>query len=173
MVGPLRRVRSETCAPPALVIALALYGADVRTIGNLLWIIFAGIWLALGYAIAGLVMCITIIGIPFGIQAFKLAQLSLWPFGRTVVPAPATGGVGQLIANLIWLVLFGWEIFLAHLALGALLCITIVGVPFGIQAFKLSVLALWPFGRTVVTIAEAEAMGITGGLANPADPTPR
>ena len=133
----------------------------MRTIGNILWVIFAGIWLAIGYTVAGIVFCITIIGIPFGIQAFKLAGLSLWPFGRTVVPA-SEGGCLQIGANIVWLVLFGWEIFLAHLVAGVILCITIIGIPFGIQAFKLSVLALWPFGRTIVKTADAEAAGMTG-----------
>ena len=121
----------------------------MRTIGNVLWFILAGIWLAMGYAIGGLVMCITIIGIPFGIQSFKLAGLALWPFGRTAAMA-GSGGLLEIIFNLIWLVLVGWGIFLAHLIAGALLCITIIGIPFGIQAFKLSTLALWPFGRVIV-----------------------
>ncbi|MCG9476723.1 MAG: YccF domain-containing protein [Actinomycetia bacterium] len=121
----------------------------MRTIGNILWFILAGIWLAMGYAIGGLVMCITIIGIPFGIQSFKLAGLALWPFGRTAAMA-GSGGLLEIIFNLIWLVLVGWGIFLAHLIAGALLCITIIGIPFGIQAFKLSTLALWPFGRVIV-----------------------
>lgn len=122
----------------------------MRTIGNLLWFLLAGLWLALGYALAGLLMCITIIGIPFGIQAFKLAGFVLWPFGRTVVPTPDSGGVLEIIFNLIWLLLVGWGIFLTHIVSGILLCVTIIGIPFGIQSFKLSVLALWPFGRTVV-----------------------
>jgi uncharacterized membrane protein YccF (DUF307 family) len=122
----------------------------MRTIGNILWFVLAGIWLALGYALAGLVFCITIIGIPFGIQAFKLAGFSLWPFGRTVVPEPGGPGPFDLIANIIWLIFFGWGIFLGYLVAGALLCITIIGIPFGIQAFKLSVLGLWPFGRRIV-----------------------
>jgi uncharacterized membrane protein YccF (DUF307 family) len=122
----------------------------VRTIGNILWVVLAGIWLALGYALSGLVLCVTIIGIPFGIQAFKLAHLSLWPFGRTTVPAGESGGCLEVGFNVLWLVFFGWELFLLHLVTGALLCITIIGIPFGIQAFKLSVLSLWPFGREVV-----------------------
>jgi uncharacterized membrane protein YccF (DUF307 family) len=121
----------------------------MKTIGNILWFLLAGIWLALGYAIGGLVMCITIIGIPFGIQSFKLAGLALWPFGRTTQMG-SSGGVLEIVFNIIWLVLFGWGIFLAHLIAGALLCITIIGIPFGIQAFKLSTLALWPFGRVIV-----------------------
>lgn len=139
----------------------------MRTIGNILWVVFAGIWLALGYALAGLVLCITVVGIPFGVQSFKLAQLSLWPFGRTVIPT-SSGGCLQVGFNVLWLVLFGWEIFLLHLVTGVVLCITVVGIPFGLQAFKLSVLALWPFGRTVVTAAEAGAMDAVGGLAVPA-----
>jgi uncharacterized membrane protein YccF (DUF307 family) len=121
----------------------------VKTIGNVLWLVLAGVWLAIAYALAGLVLCITIIGIPFGVQAFKLAAFSLWPFGRRVVRRP-DGGCLEVGFNVVWLVLFGWEIFLGHLVAGALLCITIIGIPFGIQAFKLSVLALWPFGREIV-----------------------
>lgn len=121
----------------------------MRTLGNILWFILAGVWLALGYALSGLVLCITIIGIPFGIQAFKLAGFVLWPFGRTVVPY-GSGGLLEIIFNLIWLVLFGWAIFVTHIVSGLVLCVTIIGIPFGIQSFKLSVLALWPFGRQVV-----------------------
>ena len=126
----------------------------MKTIGNILWFILAGVWLAIGYAVAGLVLCITIIGIPFGIQAFKLAGFVLWPFGRTVVPTSDAGGVLEVIFNIIWLIIAGWELFLTCLVAGILLCITIIGIPFGIQAFKLSVLSLWPFGREVVDIDE-------------------
>ena len=122
----------------------------MKTIGNILWLVLAGFWLALGYAIGGLVMCITIIGIPFGIQSFKLAGLALWPFGRTAVMGRSDGCL-EVGFNIIWLVLFGWGIFIAHLISGALLCLTIIGIPFGIQAFKLSLLALWPFGRVITT----------------------
>ena len=98
----------------------------MKTLGNILWFVFAGLWLALGYALAGLVLCITIIGIPFGVQAFKLAAFTLWPFGKTVVASPE-GGCLEVGANVVWLVLVGWELFLAHLAAGVLLCITIIG----------------------------------------------
>jgi uncharacterized membrane protein YccF (DUF307 family) len=121
----------------------------VRTLGNIIWVVFGGVWLALGYAFAGAILCITIIGIPFGIQAFKLSGFALWPFGRTLVEA-REGGCLEVVFNVIWLVLFGWELFLFHLVAGALMCITIIGIPFGIQAFKLSVFALWPFGRSIV-----------------------
>jgi uncharacterized membrane protein YccF (DUF307 family) len=126
----------------------------MKTIGNILWLILAGVWLAIGYAVAGLVLCITIIGIPFGIQAFKLAGFVLWPFGRTVVPASDAGGVLEVIFNIIWLVIAGWELFVTSLVAGVLLCITIIGIPFGIQAFKLAVLSLWPFGREIVDVDE-------------------
>jgi uncharacterized membrane protein YccF (DUF307 family) len=122
----------------------------MRTLGNILWFLVAGLWLAVGYALSGLLLCLTIIGIPFAIQAFKLASFSLWPFGREVVPGRRSGSLLEVLVNLLWLVLFGWELFLIHIAAGALLCLTIIGIPFGIQAFKLSVLALWPFGREVV-----------------------
>jgi uncharacterized membrane protein YccF (DUF307 family) len=125
------------------VLALSLFG-------NILWLVFGGFWLALGYGLAGLVLCLTIIGIPFGVQAFKLAELTLRPFGRGVVDAPDGGGCLSIVFNVLWLLLFGWELFLGHLASGVILCLTIIGIPFGIQAFKLSVLALWPFGRMVV-----------------------
>ena len=143
----------------------------MRTIGNILWFVFAGVWLALGYAVAGLVLCITIIGIPFGVQAFKLAAFTLWPFGKTVVRS-SEGGILEVVMNLVWLVLFGWEIFIAHLVTGLVLCLTIIGFPFGIQAFKLSVLALWPFGRSIVPIGSLPP-GTVSTHSVPSDPTGR
>jgi uncharacterized membrane protein YccF (DUF307 family) len=122
----------------------------MKTIGNILWLVLAGVWLALGYTLAGVLLCVTIIGIPFGIQAFKLAGFVLWPFGRTVLAKPEALGVLDIVFNVLWLFLFGWELFLLSVAAGLLLCITIIGIPFGIQAFKMSVLALWPFGSIVV-----------------------
>jgi len=143
----------------------------LRAIGNVLWLLLAGIWLALAYAVAGVVMCITIIGIPFGIQAFKLAAFTLWPFGKTVVRS-VEGGCLEVGFNVVWLLLFGWAIFVAHLVAGLLLCITIIGIPFGVQAFKLSVLALWPFGRSVVHV-DALPPDAVVTYAVPADPTQR
>jgi uncharacterized membrane protein YccF (DUF307 family) len=121
----------------------------MKTIANVLWLIFAGIWLAIGYVIGGAVLCLTIIGIPFGIQAFKLGGLALWPFGREVVRRDGAGCF-TVAFNLVWLILFGWEIFLVSILAGVILCVTIIGIPFGIQAFKLGALALWPFGREIV-----------------------
>ncbi|MFM7063271.1 MAG: YccF domain-containing protein [Actinomycetes bacterium] len=122
----------------------------MKTIGNLLWFVFAGIWLALGYAVAGLLMCITIIGIPFGIQAFKLAGFALWPFGKEIVSDNGSTEVLEVVANIVWLVLFGWGIFIASLTTAVVLCITIIGIPFAWQSLKIGVMGLWPFGRTVV-----------------------
>lgn len=119
----------------------------MKTIGNILWLVLAGLWQAIGFAAAGVLCCITIIGIPFGIQAFKLAGFALWPFGRQVV-RDSSGGVLEVVFNVIWLVLVGWGLFLASLASAVLLCVTIIGIPFGIQAVKIGVLGLWPFGRT-------------------------
>lgn len=124
----------------------------LRTIANILWIILAGWWLALGYLIAGVVMCILIITIPFGLQSFKLAGYALWPFGRTVRDAPDREELGglDLVGNVIWFLLAGWWLALAHLVAGIAMCLTIIGIPLGIASFKMAGLAIAPIGRTVV-----------------------
>jgi uncharacterized membrane protein YccF (DUF307 family) len=121
----------------------------MRTIGNILWFVLAGWWLALYYVLCGLLACVLIVTIPFGIAAFRLAGYSLWPFGRTVVIARGAG-VASVIGNILWIALFGWHLCLAHISAGIALCLTIIGIPFGIAAFKLSVLALVPLGTRVV-----------------------
>ncbi len=124
----------------------------LRTIGNILWIVLAGWWLALGYLIAGVVMCILIITIPFGLQAFKLAGYALWPFGRTVRDAPDREELGGLdiVGNVIWFLLAGWWLALAHLVAGIAMCLTIIGIPLGVASFKMAGLAIAPIGRAVV-----------------------
>ena len=122
----------------------------MKTIGNIIWLVFAGLWLALGYALTGLVMCITIIGIPFGIQAFKLAGFALWPFGKEIVSDDGSDGFLEIVFNILWLLLFGWGIFLASLGTAIVLCITIIGIPFAWQSVKIGLMGLWPFGRKVV-----------------------
>lgn len=118
---------------------------------NLLWFFLSGIWLFISYVGAGIVMCITIIGIPFGIQSFKLAVFALWPFGRSVIAThPTGGGVMRIIGNILWFVLAGVGLAVGHALLGLLLCITIIGIPLGIGNFKLIPLALFPFGKQVV-----------------------
>ena len=120
----------------------------MKTIGNILWLVLAGLWLAIGYVIAGVVMMVTIIGIPFGAQAFKLAGYALWPFGRAVVSKPS--GTGRAAGNIVWLLLAGIWLALGHLVSGALLCLTVVGIPLGVAAFKMVPLALLPFDKEIV-----------------------
>jgi uncharacterized membrane protein YccF (DUF307 family) len=125
----------------------------LRTLLNIIWLVLSGIWLAIGYAIAGIVMFILIITIPFGIQAFKLAGYSLWPFGRTVVKKP-TAGAGLVIGNILWLLLAGWWLALAHIVTAFFLAITIIGIPLALGNLKLVPIALWPFGREIVPAAD-------------------
>ena len=117
----------------------------MKTLGNIIWLLLIGLWTAIGYFIAGLLFCITIIGIPFGKQCFKLATLVLTPFGKTV-----RSNFGKHpIANIIWLILFGWEMCLGYVLVGLIFCITIIGIPFGKQCFKLATLSLTPFGANI------------------------
>ena len=122
----------------------------MRTIGNIIWILLGGIWTALGWCIAGIVFYITVIGIPLGRQAFKMASLTLAPFGKEIIYG---GGAPSLIANIVWVILIGmWEA-LIYLVVGAAFCITVVGIPFGMQLFKMAKLSLLPFGAQVRSIA--------------------
>ena len=116
-------------------------------LGNILWIILGGWLSALGWLIAGLLWCITVVGIPVGVQCFKLASLSLDPFGREVV---YDGGAGSFLLNIVWFLVSGMELALGNLILGCLLCITVVGMPFGMQFFKIAKLSLAPFGARIV-----------------------
>ena len=123
---------------------------DMSLLGNLVWLIFGGLAMSFAYLILGLGYCITIIGIPVGLQLFKLASLSLMPFGRDAVTTHGDMGCGSIILNVLWLIFGGVEMALTHLGLGLLFCITIVGIPFGMQHFKLALLALMPFGKDIV-----------------------
>jgi uncharacterized membrane protein YccF (DUF307 family) len=116
-------------------------------LGNIIWLIFGGFLAGLGYIIGGLVICLTIVGIPFGVQAIKLGAATMTPFGREIVVTDKFDNVLSLIFNVIWVILFGWEIAIAHLVHGVILGITIIGIPFAKQHFKLIPLALFPFGR--------------------------
>jgi uncharacterized membrane protein YccF (DUF307 family) len=116
-------------------------------LGNIIWLIFGGLVAALVWMLAGLIMCITIIGIPFGIQCFKIASFVLWPFGKEI--EAGNFGIGGLFLNIIWIIFFGWEITLIHLLIGIVLCVTIIGIPFGIQHFKLAKLGFIPFGANI------------------------
>jgi uncharacterized membrane protein YccF (DUF307 family) len=116
-------------------------------IGNVIWLIFGGLITGLGYIIGGLVLCLTIIGIPFGLQSIKLGFAAFAPFGKDVVETRNADSPLRLIFNLLWILLFGWEIALAHLISAAILAITIIGLPFAKQHIKLLPIALWPFSR--------------------------
>jgi len=118
-------------------------------LGNILWLIFGGLIAGLGYIIGGLLMCLTIVGIPFGIQSMKLGVATFAPFGKRIVEAPDANGPLQIILNVIWLILFGWEIAIAHLVSAGILAITIIGIPFALQHVKLIPIALLPLGRSL------------------------
>jgi uncharacterized membrane protein YccF (DUF307 family) len=124
----------------------------MRLILNLLWLILSGIWMALAYVLAGLILCITIIGIPFGVQSFKLAGYALWPFGRTLIPRRDRTKSLSVIANVLWFVLAGWWLALGHLFTGIALCLTVIGIPLGVASFKMAGAALVPFGKEVAKI---------------------
>jgi len=122
----------------------------MNLLGNIIWVIFGGLLVALEYFVAGLLLCLTIVGIPFGYQAFKIGLLALLPFGQTSVVDHQTYGCLSTLMNILWILVGGIWIALTHLVFGLLLCITIVGIPFGLQHFKLMTMALTPFGRDIV-----------------------
>ncbi len=119
----------------------------MRLLGNIIWLLFGGIVAAIGWFVAGLILCITIVGIPFGVQCMKISALVLWPFGKEI--EIGNFGVGGLLFNIIWLIFFGWEFAVAHFVTGLIFCATIVGIPFGLQHFKLAKLGLIPFGAKI------------------------
>ena len=121
----------------------------MKFIGNIFWLLLGGIIISLYYAVMGLLFCITIIGIPFGLQLFKIAGLALWPFGHEVVAGPDDTGCLAVVMNIIWILCGGIEIALLHLGFGIACCITIVGIPFGLQHFKMMILAFVPFGKQI------------------------
>jgi uncharacterized membrane protein YccF (DUF307 family) len=121
----------------------------MRTILNVIWFVLCGLWMAIAYVIAGLICFVLIITIPFGIAAMRIANYVLWPFGRTIEPR-RDSGAGALIGNIIWIVLFGWWLALGHLLAGAVLCLTIIGIPLGLASFKIIPITLVPLGVHIV-----------------------
>ncbi|GAB3418935.1 YccF domain-containing protein [Flindersiella endophytica] len=121
----------------------------MNTILNVIWLVLAGIWLAIGYVVAGIICCILIITIPFGIASFRIAAYALWPFGRTVVRDPKSGALST-IGNVIWVIVAGIWLAIGHLTTGIALCITIIGIPLGIANFKLIPVSLLPLGARIV-----------------------
>ena len=127
--------------------------ATASAIGNIIWLVLAGWWLMILYLIAGLIACLTVIGIPFGIQSFKLAGYALWPFGRVVVRDAGRDAGLSTLGNVIWFVVGGWYLALSHLVAALLLAITVVGFPLALASLKMAGLALAPFGKKIVPLS--------------------
>jgi uncharacterized membrane protein YccF (DUF307 family) len=142
----------------------------MRLLLNIIWFVFAGLWMAIGYAVAALIMFILIITIPFGIAALRVGVFALWPFGKTVVRRP-DAGAGSAIGNVLWFLLAGWWLILLHVVTGVLLCVTLIGIPLGLANFKLIPVTFRPFGRDIVSIEEAERRGLPPQVVMPGGPT--
>lgn len=123
----------------------------MKTLLNIIWFLFGGLWLALGYALAGLLFSILIVTLPLGIASFRMAHYTLWPFGRAVVPAE-TAGAGSAVLNVVWLILAGWWLALGHLTTAVAQALTIVGIPLAVANLKLIPVSLVPFGKQIVDI---------------------
>ncbi|MCW2497884.1 YccF domain-containing protein [Jatrophihabitans sp.] len=121
----------------------------MKTLLNLLWLVLSGLWMAIAYVLFGILACILIITIPFGIASFRIAGYALWPFGRTVIRRD-DAGVASAIGNLVWLVFAGVWLAIGHLVTGLLLCLTIIGIPLGVANFKMVPISLTPLGRQIV-----------------------
>lgn len=128
----------------------------MKTLLNIVWLVLAGIWLALLYALAGVIMCVTIVGIPFGVAAFRLTSMVLWPFGRQAVKR-TDAGTGSALANVLWFVLCGWWLILGHLVSAVALTVTVIGIPLAAGDLKMIPITLTPFGRTIVPIDRVNA----------------
>ena len=126
----------------------------MKGIGNILWLILGGLVVALIYFLVGVVLFCTIIGIPFGIQLFKLGEYALWPFGRELVNKPGEPGCVSIVMNLLWILLGWWEVALVHLICGLVFCLTIVGIPFGLQHFRMALMSVFPFGKEIRPVSE-------------------
>jgi uncharacterized membrane protein YccF (DUF307 family) len=132
----------------------------MRLLLNIIWFVLAGLWMAIGYAVAALICFVFIITIPFGIASLRIGMFALWPFGKTVVKR-ADAGIASGIGNIIWFVFCGWWLAILHLIGGVFLCATIIGIPLGLANFKLIPVSLLPMGRAIVSIEQARAMGLT------------
>jgi uncharacterized membrane protein YccF (DUF307 family) len=141
----------------------------MRLLLNLIWLVFGGLVMAAGYALAALVMLILNITIPFGVASARIALFCLWPFGRTIVRR-RDAGAGSLIGNVIWFVLAGWWLAIGHLVTGVLMCITIIGIPLGLANFKLIPVSLTPFGREIVDIDQAQRLDAPVSVTVPERP---
>ena len=136
----------------------------MHTLLNIIWLVLSGFWLWIGYMVAGLVLCILIVTIPWGIASFRIGMYALWPFGRTVVQKP-TAGTWSFLGNVIWVILAGIWLALAHIVSGILLCLTIIGIPLGIADFKLVPVSLAPRGKEIVSTRGGSFDRAVGGRA--------
>ena len=131
----------------------------MRLLLNVIWFVLAGLWMAIAYALAALICFILIITIPFGVAALRIGMFALWPFGKTVIRRP-DAGAGSMLGNVLWFLLCGWWLALAHLITGVLLCLTIIGLPLALANFKLIPVSLLPFGREIIPVQQAREMGV-------------
>ena len=136
----------------------------MRFILNIIWLVLAGFWMFLGYLLASIICFILIVTIPFGIASLRIGTYALWPFGRTVIKR-SDAGVASGVGNILWLILCGWWLALEHLITGIALCITIIGIPLGLASFKMIPVSLFPFGREIVSVDEARALGVDPTVA--------
>ncbi|GAB2988470.1 YccF domain-containing protein [Saccharothrix stipae] len=123
----------------------------MRLILNLIWLVLSGFWLAVGYVVAGVICCVLIITIPWGLASFRIANYALWPFGRTVVDRPGAGAP-SLLGNVVWIIVAGIWLAIGHVVTGVLLCVTIIGIPLGVANFKMVPVSLMPLGKEIVTL---------------------
>ncbi|WP_369211197.1 YccF domain-containing protein [Streptomyces flavofungini] len=121
----------------------------MKTVLNVIWLVLCGFWMFLAYLVAGVLLCITIIGIPFGVASFRIGRYALWPFGYAAVER-RDAGAPSCVGNALWLVLAGWWLAIGHIVTGVLLCVTIIGIPLGLANFKLIPVSLLPLGREIV-----------------------
>ncbi|WP_392545181.1 YccF domain-containing protein [Oryzobacter telluris] len=121
----------------------------MRTLLNLVWLVFGGFWLALGYAFAGVIFCVLIVTIPLGVASFRMATYALWPFGRAVVRQPGAGA-GSVLLNVVWVLLAGWWLALGHVVTAVAQAITIIGIPLAVANLKLLPVSLFPYGKRIV-----------------------
>jgi uncharacterized membrane protein YccF (DUF307 family) len=138
----------------------------MRLVLNIIWLVCAGFWAFIAYAIAAVICFVLIITIPFGIASLRIGVFTLWPFGKTVVKRP-DAGLASGIGNVIWFVFCGWWLALLHLFTGVLLCLTIIGIPLGLANFKLIPISLLPLGREIVSVEQARAMGAVDAVIVP------
>ena len=142
----------------------------MRTLLNIIWFVLSGFWLWLAYTLAGIICCLLIITIPWGIASFRMASYAAWPFGRELVDKP-TAGIFSFLGNVIWVIVAGWWLALTHVATGILLCVTIIGIPLGIANFKLIGVSLMPLGKQIVRKpSRSMPMSVERPTATPSEP---